>query len=196
MPGNSGELWLDELLDLFSCENWLLSSVLWVLGDTSRLQDRTTHDNTVSSIRPHTGQTIDELFQNKFLWSGSDPASWTLQVTELTNERSGAACQDTPPCLPHIRFAAAIYFTCQWHNPNKLAVSISWNHRGVPRNVSRPLCETGAGAHLTQTPVASWKHPIQVTWAVLLRPMSLFRGICVSIKLRAELNPFYSHMQR
>lgn len=38
--GNSGELWLEELSDLFSCDMWLLSGVLWVLGDTSRLQER------------------------------------------------------------------------------------------------------------------------------------------------------------
>lgn len=120
-----------------------------------------------------------------------------------------AACQDAPHCLPHIRLAAAIYFTCQWHNPNKpvlgstvkatwpdrkvktLAVSISWNHRRVPMNVSWPLCESRAGAHLTQTPVGSWKRLIQVTWAVLSRLMSLFRRTCIFIKLHAELNPFY-----
>lgn len=34
---NSGELWLEELPDLFSCDKWLLSSVFWALGDTSRL---------------------------------------------------------------------------------------------------------------------------------------------------------------
>lgn len=39
VAGNSGELWLEELSDLFSCEKWP-SGVLWVLGDTSRLQDR------------------------------------------------------------------------------------------------------------------------------------------------------------
>lgn len=37
---NSGELWLEELSDLFSCDKWLLSRVFWVLGDTSRLQQQ------------------------------------------------------------------------------------------------------------------------------------------------------------
>lgn len=208
VPGNSGELWLDELLDLFSCENWLLSSVLWVLGDTSRLQDRTTHDTTVSSIRSHTGQTIDEFYDK--VTQSSDSASWTLQATSCWDKSnwpkrgwelpakilltvfliSDWRLLFIPPASGTI--LTSLFLELQFRRPDQTG---SWKHRGVPRNGSWPLCETGAGAHVTQTTVGSWKRLIQVIWAVLLRPMSLFRRICVFIKLRAEFNPFYSAMR-
>lgn len=40
VAANSGELWAEELPDLFSCDKWLESGVFCVLGETSRLMQR------------------------------------------------------------------------------------------------------------------------------------------------------------